>query len=84
MGDQAPVKTLGSFWPYATTVFDYVRRAMPLNESKSLSDDEVYAVVAYLLQLNGIVGENDMIDAQTLPKVHMPNADGFVTFARGK
>src|SRR5499427_9182539 len=56
-GDQAPVKTVGSFWPYATTLFDYVRRAMPLNAPKSLSNDEVYAVVAYLLRLNGIIGE---------------------------
>ena len=83
-GDQQPVKTTGSFWPYATTLFDYVRRAMPLNESKSLSNDEVYAVVAYLLQLNGIIGENDTMNAQTLPRVRMPNADGFVTFVRGK
>jgi mono/diheme cytochrome c family protein len=84
MGDQAPVKTVGSFWPYTTTLFDYVRRAMPLNESKSLSNDEVYAVVAYLLRLNGVIGENDTINSETLPKVRMPNADGFVTFARGK
>jgi S-disulfanyl-L-cysteine oxidoreductase SoxD len=83
-GDQAPVKTVGSFWPYVTTLFDYVRRAMPLNESKSLSNDEVYAVVAYLLHLNGIIDENETIDARTLPKVRMPNADGFVTFTRGK
>jgi S-disulfanyl-L-cysteine oxidoreductase SoxD len=83
-GDQATVKTVGSFWPHATTLFDYLRRAMPLNESKSLSNDEVYAVVAYVLHLNGIVGENDTIDAQTLPKVRMPNADGFVTFSRGQ
>src|SRR3977135_3671463 len=52
-GDKPPVKTVGSFWPYATTIFDYVRRAMPYNESKSLTNDEVYAVVAYILQLNG-------------------------------
>ena len=84
VGDQAPVKTAGSFWPHATTLFDYVRRAMPLNESKSLSNDEVYAVVAYLFRLNGIIGENETINVQTLPKVRMPNADGFVTFARGK
>ena len=83
-GDKPPVKTVGSFWPYATTIFDYVRRAMPYNESKSLTDDEVYAVVAYILQLNGVIGENDTIDARTLPKVKMPNRDGFVTFARGK
>src|SRR4051812_30186673 len=83
-GEKPPVKTVGSFWPYATTIFDYVRRAMPYNESKSLTNDEVYAVVAYILQLNGVVGENDTIDARTLPKVPMPNRDGFVTFARGK
>jgi len=83
-GDQPPVKTVGSFWPYATTLFDYVRRAMPLNESKTLTNDEVYAVVAYLLQLNGITSENETIDAQTLPKVRMPNRDGFMTFSRGR
>jgi cytochrome c len=83
-GDQAAVKTVGSFWPYATTVFDYVRRAMPLNESKSLSNDEIYAVTAYLLQLNGIIAETDTIDAATLPKVRMPNRDGFVPFTTGK
>ena len=81
---QAPVKTVGSFWPYATTVFDYVRRAMPLNQPKSLGDDEVYAVVAYILQLNGVIGDNDMMDARTLPAVRMPNRDGFVRFSRGK
>ena len=83
-GDKPPVKTVGSFWPYATTVFDYVRRAMPYNESKSLTNDETYAVVAYILNLNGIIADNDTIDAQTLPKVKMPNRDGFVTFSRGK
>jgi len=83
-GDKPPVKTVGSFWPYATTIFDYIRRAMPYNESKSLTNDEVYAVVAYILQLNGVIGENVTIDAKTLPKVKMPNRDGFVTFARGK
>jgi cytochrome c len=81
---QTPVKTVGSYWPYATTLFDYVRHAMPLNESKSLGDDEVYAVVAYILQLNGVIAENDTIDAQALPKVRMPNRDGFVRFTRGK
>lgn len=83
-GDKPPIKTVGSFWPYATTVFDYVRRAMPYNEAKSLSNDEVYAVVAYILALNGVIGEGDTIDAQALPKVRMPNRDGFVPFARGK
>lgn len=81
---QAPVKTVGNFWPYATTFFDYVRRAMPLNQPKSLDDDEVYAVVAYLLWLNGIIAENDTMDAKTLPVVRMPNRDGFVRFSRGR
>ena len=83
-GDKPPVKTVGSFWPYATTVFDYVRRAMPYNESKSLTNDETYAVVAYILNLNGIIADNNTMDAQTLRKVKMPNWDGFVTFSRGK
>jgi mono/diheme cytochrome c family protein len=83
-GEQAPVKTVGSFWPYATTLFDYVRRAMPLNAPKSLSNEEVYAVSAYILQLNGIIGEADAMDAQTLPQVQMPNRDGFIVFSRGK
>src|SRR5712691_10652186 len=83
-GDQVPVKTVGSFWPYATTIFDYVRRAMPLNESKSLTNDETYAVVAYILRINGVIGENDTIDAHTLPGLRMPNRDGFVPFAGGK
>jgi len=83
-GEQAPVKTVGSFWPYATTLFDYVRRAMPLNAPKSLSNDEVYAVSAYILQLNGIIGEADAMDAQTLPQVQMPNRDGFIVFSRAK
>jgi cytochrome c len=83
-GEQIPVKTVGSFWPYATTLFDYVRRAMPLGASKSLSDDEVYAVAAYILQLNGIIGEGEVIDARTLAKVQMPNREGFIPFARAK
>src|ERR1700720_3573800 len=78
-----PIKTVGSYWPYATTLFDYIRRAMPLNRSKSLSNDEVYSAVAYLLNLNGIVPDDAAMNAQTLPKVMMPNRDGFVTFARG-
>jgi len=79
---QTPVKTVGSFWPYATTLFDYIRRAMPYNESKSLTADELYAVSAYILALNGIIGASDVIDAQSLPKVKMPNRDGFVPFPR--
>jgi cytochrome c len=82
-GDKPAIKTIGSFWPYATTVFDYVRRAMPYTESKSLTNDEVYAVAAYLLNLNAVIADGDTMDAQTLPKVKMPNRDGFVPFARG-
>jgi hypothetical protein len=83
-GDKPPIKTVGSYWPYATTLFDYIRRAMPFNESKSLTNDEVYGVVAYLLNLNGVIPEGDTMNAQSLPKVAMPNRDGFITFTRGK
>lgn len=78
LASRTPVRTVGSYWPYATTVFDYVRRAMPYTQSHSLSDDEVYAVTAYLLHLNGIIGEADVMDAQTLPKIKMPNRDNFI------
>jgi cytochrome c len=70
-------KTVGSYWPYATTLFDYIRRAMPHNAPQSLSAEEVYALTAYILNLNGIVGAEDRIDAQTLPQVKMPNRAGF-------
>ncbi|MEM1435743.1 MAG: cytochrome c [Pseudomonadota bacterium] len=73
----APKKTVGSFWPYATTLFDYVRRAMPYRAPGTLSADELYAVTAYLLHANGIVDEAQVLDAQTLPAVTMPNRDGF-------
>ena len=76
------VKTVGSYWPYATTLFDYIRRAMPYTDSKSLTSDELYAVSAYLLNLNGIIGKDDTMDAQSLPKVRMPNRDGFIPFPR--
>ncbi|WP_026608012.1 c-type cytochrome [Methylocapsa acidiphila] len=82
--DQPAVKTVGSYWPYATTIFDYVRRAMPINEPKSLTHDEVYAVVAYLLKINGIISDGEIIDAQSLPRIKMPNREGFVPFARGQ
>jgi mono/diheme cytochrome c family protein len=84
LAGDAPIKTVGSFWPYATTIFDYIRRAMPITASKTLTNDEVYALTAYLLQQNGIVGERDEIDAKSLPKVKMPNRDGFITFSRAK
>ena len=72
-----PVKTVESYWPYATTVFDYVKRAMPLTAPGSLSDDQVYAVVAYILGEANIIGKTDVIDAKSLPQVRMPNRDGF-------
>jgi len=73
-----PVKTVGSFWPYATTLFDYIRRAMPFNAPQTLTNDQVYALCAYVLYLNGIVAETDTLDARTLPMVVMPNRSGFV------
>jgi S-disulfanyl-L-cysteine oxidoreductase SoxD len=73
-----PVKTIGSYWPYATTLFDYIHRAMPYDHPESLSADEVYAVTAFVLNLNGVVPENTRLDARNLPKVGMPNRNGFV------
>ena len=76
--DKVPMKTVGSFWPYATTLFDYVRRAMPLQAPQSLSDDEVYAVTAYLLSIDGIVPGDAVLDRSSLRAVRMPNRDGFI------
>jgi len=73
------VQTVGSYWPYATTLFDYIRRAMPFNAPESLTPDQVYAVTAYLLRLNGIVPDGTVLDAGTLPRVQMPNRNGFVS-----
>ena len=70
---------MGSYWPYATTLFDYIRRAMPFNAPESLTPDQVYAVTAYLLSLNGIVSDGAVLDATALPRVQMPNRDGFVS-----
>jgi mono/diheme cytochrome c family protein len=80
--DKPAVKTVGSYWPYAVTLFDYVRRAMPYNQSQSLTADELYAVSAYILHLNGVIGADEALDAQSLPKVKMPNRDGFIPFPR--
>jgi S-disulfanyl-L-cysteine oxidoreductase SoxD len=74
-----PVRTVGSYWPYATTLFDFIRRAMPFNAPESLSDDQVYAVSAYVLSLNGIVSDDSVLNATNLPKIVMPNRDGFVS-----
>ena len=77
-----PVRTIGSYWPYATTLWSYINRSQPFDEPGSLTPDQVYAVTAYLLHLNGIIGENDVIDARTLPAVKMPNREGFVPDVR--
>ena len=76
-GIDAP-KTIGNFYGHATTVFDFTRRSMPFNMPLSLTDNEVYALTAYILSLNKIIGENDVMDAKTLPQVKMPNRDGFI------
>lgn len=73
-----PLKTVGSYWPYATTIFDYTRRAMPFNQPGMLTDDQVYAVTARMLYLNGIIRADERMDAKSLPKVKMPNRDGFI------
>jgi mono/diheme cytochrome c family protein len=73
-----PLKTVGSYWPYATTVWDYINRAMPFDQPGLLKPPEVYAVVAYLLNLNAIIGNDQVMDAKSLPKVRMPNRNGFV------
>jgi S-disulfanyl-L-cysteine oxidoreductase SoxD len=72
-------KTIRNYWPYATTLFDFIRRAMPYQQPNSLSNDEVYALTAYILSLNQLIGDNDTMNARTLPKVQMPNRDGFIT-----
>lgn len=78
-----PEKTIGNYWPVATTLFDFIRRSMPMTAPQSLSDDEVYAVTAYLLYLNDIIEKNDILDAKALADIQMPNRDGFIDFYRG-
>ena len=75
-----PVKTPASYWPVATTLFDYIRRAMPITAPESLTNDEVYAVTAYILSIDGIVPSDAVLDAKSLPRVKMPNKDGFVSW----
>jgi cytochrome c len=77
-----PVKSVGSYWPYATTLWDYIRRAMPFDHPGTLTNDEIYGAAAYVLFLNGIVGEQDVLDEKTLPQVKMPNRNGFVADTR--
>ncbi len=73
-----PIKTIGSYWPYATTLYDFINRAMPFNAPGSLNPDEIYSVIAWLLFQNGIVKDDAVIDARTLPQVQMPNRNGFI------
>src|SRR5579864_1801368 len=75
-----PAKTVSSYWPYATTLFDYIRRAMPLPNPQSLQNDEAYALVAYILSIDNIVPKDAVLDAQSLPKVQMQNRNGFVNW----
>ena len=78
----SPVKTVGSYWTYATTLFDYIRRSMPLNAPQSLSNEEVYAVSAYILHMNGLLPEDARLDAKSLTAIKMPNRNGFVSDPR--
>src|ERR1700751_5781201 len=77
-----PGKTVGSYWPYAPTLFDYIRRAMPQNAPESLSNDDVYAVSAYILHLNGLLPADSEIDAKTMAAIKMPNRNMFVGDSR--
>jgi len=77
-----PLKTVGSYWPYATTIWDYINRAMPFDRPGTLTHDQVYSLTAYLLFRNGIVSETTVVDAASLPKIQMPNRNGFVTDPR--
>lgn len=78
LATRRPVRTIGSFWPYATTVYDYIYRAMPWDRPMSMTSNEVYAVTAYLLNANKLISDDAVMDAKTLPAVRMPNRDGFV------
>ena len=73
-----PLRTVGSYWPYASTLFDFIRRAMPATAPKSLTNQQVYDVTAYILYMNGIVDEDTPINGETIRKIEMPNASGFI------
>lgn len=77
LASSKPLKTVESYWPYASTLFDYIWRAMPFTEPGSLTPDEVYAISAYVLERGGIIDETAVLDAKTLPRIAMPNAKGF-------
>lgn len=79
---QKPVRTIGSYWPYATTLYDYINRAMPFNAPQSLTPTETYSVIAWLLFQNQVIAQDAVIDAQTLPKIEMPNRNGFISDPR--
>jgi len=82
LATEKPVRTVGSYWPYAPTLFDYIRRAMPQNAPESLSNDDVYAVSAYILNLNGLLPADATLDAKTLPAIKMPNRNMFISDPR--
>ena len=76
---KAPIKTVESYWPYATTLFDYVKRSMPFTAPNSLTNDQAYAVVAYILSEAKVVPSDAVLDAKKLAQVKMPNRDGFIS-----
>ncbi|HDR9173068.1 TPA: cytochrome c [Burkholderia vietnamiensis] len=84
LADDVPMKTVGSYWPYATGVFDYIRRAMPLTAPGSLTSNEVYALVAFILSRNGVIPAHAVMDEKTLPAVVMPNRNGFIRSAQSE
>ena len=82
LASEVPIRTVGSYWPFATTLWDYINRAMPFDQPGSLTPDEVYGSLAYVLFLNEIIGEDHRMDASSVPEVQMPNQDGFVSDTR--
>lgn len=78
LASEKPIRTVGSYWQYSTTLFDYIRRAMPLDSPKSLTNNETYALCAYILSLNGIVEKTAVLNASNLAKIQMPNRNGFI------
>ena len=78
LDSDSPVKTVGSYWPYATTVFNYIRRSMPYTAPMSLTNEEYYAITAFILNKNDIISADKVLDKNSLPDVQMPNRDGFV------
>jgi cytochrome c len=82
LASDKPLLTVGSYWPYATTIFDYIRRAMPYQSAGELTSDEVYSLTAWILAQNGIIKPSAVIDRNVLPKVKMPNRDGFIADPR--